>query len=69
MGISGPYFLLLYAGLLIVAWIVVLAARWWRIAARPGAPAVPDQPELGLYEAAMLNGGGRAGPSGSRLPT
>jgi uncharacterized protein (TIGR04222 family) len=57
-GISGPYFLLLYAGLFIAAWTVVLAARR-RIAAPAGPAAVPGQRELGLYEAAMLNGGGR----------
>ncbi len=53
-GISGPYFILLGAGLTIVAWIVVLSA-WRRIAAPAGMAAVPGQPELGLYEAAMLN--------------
>ncbi len=52
--INGPYFLLLYAGLTIVAWIVVLSA-WQRIAAPAGTAAVPGQPELGLCEAAMLN--------------
>ena len=57
MGISGPYFLLLYAGLSSAAWTVVLAAR--RRIAAAGPAAVPGQPELGLYEAAMLNGGGR----------
>ena len=52
-GISGPYFLLLYAGLFIAAWTVVLAAR--RRIAAAGPAAVPGQPELGLYEAAILH--------------
>jgi len=46
--------LLLGAGLTIVARIVVLSA-WRRIAAPAGMAAVPGQPKLGLYEAAMLN--------------
>lgn len=57
-GISGPDFLLLYFGLLIVTWVVVLAARQ-RIGAAVGTATASHQPGLGLYEAAMLNGGGR----------
>lgn len=57
-GISGPYFLLLYAALFAVTWIMVMAVRY-RIRAAAGAAAVVGQPEIGLYEAAMLNGGGR----------
>jgi uncharacterized protein (TIGR04222 family) len=57
-GISGPYFLLLYAALFVVAWIMVMAVRY-RIRAAAGAAAVVGPPELGLYEVAMLNGGGR----------
>lgn len=57
-GISGPDFLLLYVMLLALTWMIVLAMRW-RIGAATGAAAAPDQPELDLYEAAMLNGGGR----------
>ncbi len=57
-GISGPYFLLLYAGLFVITWIVVLAVRQ-RMIVVAGTAEVSGQPELGLYEVAMLNGGGR----------
>jgi uncharacterized protein (TIGR04222 family) len=57
-GISGPDFLLLYIGLLIVTWVGVLAARQ-RIGAAAGTDTASYQPGLGLYEAAMLNGGGQ----------
>jgi uncharacterized protein (TIGR04222 family) len=56
-GISGPDFLLLYIGLFIVTWVVVLAARQRTGAAGTATASYP--PELGLYEAAMLNGGGQ----------
>jgi len=38
-GISGPDFLLLYAGLLVITWILVLTARQ-QIAAAGGTAAV-----------------------------
>jgi len=56
-GISGPDFLLLYIGLLIITWVVVLAARQRTRSASPATAAY--QSELGLYEAAMLSGGGQ----------
>lgn len=57
-GISGPDFLLIYIGLLLVTWVGVLAARQ-RILAAAGTDTTSYQPGLGLYEAAMLNGGDR----------
>ena len=58
-GISGSYFLLLYVGLFVISWFVVLAVRR-RIAAAAGKAAVLDEPpRLDVYEMAMLNGGGR----------
>lgn len=59
-GISGSFFLLIYAGLLIATWAWVLAARQ-RAGGMAGTSAAvgPGLPELGPYEVAMLNGGGR----------
>jgi len=58
-GISGSDFLLLYAGLFVISWFVVLAVRQ-RIAAAAGKAAVLDEPpRLDVYEMAILNGGGR----------
>jgi len=58
-GISGSDFLLLYVGLFVISWFVVLAVRQ-RIAAAAGKAAVLDEPpRLDVYEMAMLNGGGR----------
>lgn len=59
-GISGSLFLLIYAGLLVATWAWVLAARR-RAGGMAGTSAAvgPGLPELGPYEVAMLNGGGR----------
>jgi uncharacterized protein (TIGR04222 family) len=57
-GISGPDFLLIYLALFLITWGAVLAVRE-RVRAAAGRASVSGQPALGLYEAAMLNGGGR----------
>ena len=52
--------MLIYAGLLVATWAWVLAARR-RAGGMAGTSAAvgPGSPELGPYEVAMLNGGGR----------
>jgi uncharacterized protein (TIGR04222 family) len=59
-GISGSFFLLIYAGLLIATWAWVLAARQ-RAGGTAGTSAAIGEGSLELrpYEVAMLNGGGR----------
>jgi uncharacterized protein (TIGR04222 family) len=59
-GISGSFFLLIYAGLLIATWAWVLAARQRAGGTAGTSAAIGEGPlELGPYEVAMLNGGGR----------
>jgi uncharacterized protein (TIGR04222 family) len=56
-GISGPQFLLIYAGLLVLAGLVVVWGRW--VLAKPPVTQPVDPTQLDPYELAVLSGGER----------
>src|SRR5262245_45526119 len=56
-GISGPQFLLIYAGLLVLAGLVVVLGRW--VLAKPEVNQPVDPTRLDPYELAVVSGGER----------